>query len=138
MSFFSFVTSEVSGLVDFGDYYYIKTILISMQFPMEHVPNMWTSLKSEELIINSTKIKPTARGSSISVSDYVFSLKIQAIILTVSYSTFNSYGISFGSHSFPHLFSWFLITYEKIYSFYYCTLPSSLLFPVFWLHLECY
>ena len=84
---------------------------------MEHVPNMWTSLKSEELIINSTKIKPTARGSSISVSDYGFSvkgilfisLKIQAIILTVAYSTLNSYGISFGSHSFPHLF--FMIPY---------------------------
>ena len=113
-----------------------------MQFPMEHVPNMWLSLKSEELIINSTKIKPTIRGSSINVSDYIFSVKgflfislrIQAKILTVAYSTFNSYGISFGSHSFPNLFCWLLIL--LLILLLYTGLLTTV--PVFWLNLECY
>ena len=58
-----------------GDYHCIKTIIILVQFPTWHIWKIWTSLKSEELIINSIKINTAARGSSISVTDHVFSSK---------------------------------------------------------------
>lgn len=79
-----------------GDYHCIKTIIILVQFPTWHIWKIWTSLKSEELIINSIKINTAARGSSISVTDH-FSLQ-RALHLFPSEYKPNSYNGLWSPH----------------------------------------